>query len=94
MYHSKDGSGYQFLADVIIHMNDVNPKTAAGLAKRFTQFKRYDTDRQALMIREMERIMATPQLETGIKEILGKALETAKLMNDNLTKPAANKKLG
>ncbi len=94
LFNAKDGSGYQFLADVIIHMNEVNPKTAAGLAKRFAQFKRYDTDRQQLMIREMERIMETPQLETGIKEILGKALESAKPANDNATSPAAKKKLG
>ena len=94
LFHNKDGSGYQFLADVVIHMNEVNPKTAAGLAKRFTQFKRYDKERQALMIHEMERIMQTPQLETGIKEILGKALESAKPVNDNTAKPAAKKKLG
>jgi aminopeptidase N len=93
VFNNKDGSGYQFLADVIIHLNEVNPKTAAGLAKRFAQFKRYDTDRQALMIREMERIMETPTLETGIKEILGKALESAQPANDNAvaTKPAVKK---
>jgi aminopeptidase N len=93
LFHNKDGSGYQFLADVVIHMNEVNPKTAAGLAKRFTQFKRYDAERQALMVREMERIMQAPQLETGIKEILGKALETATPANDNAAaaKPAVKK---
>jgi aminopeptidase N len=91
LFHNKDGSGYQFLADVVIHMNEVNPKTAAALAKRFTQFKRYDTERQQLMIREMERIMEAPQLETGIKEILGKALESARPANDNVTAKAAAK---
>jgi aminopeptidase N len=94
VFHDTDGSGYRFLADVVIHMNEVNPKTAAGLAKRFTQFKRYDAERQALMIREMERIMETPQLATGIKELLGKALETARPANDNATAKPASKKLG
>ena len=97
-FHNTDGSGYEFLADVIIHMNAVNPKTATNLAKRFTQFKRYDEERQNLMVKEMERIMATPQLDVGIKEVLGKALDTHKPANDNANapqaKPAQKKKLG
>ena len=93
VFHNKDGSGYQFLADVVIRMNEVNPKTAAALAKKFTQFKRYDEERQKLMLHEMERIMETPQLAAGIKEILGKALESAKPANDNAAaRPAAKKK--
>lgn len=87
-FHKKDGSGYKFLADVVIEMNDINPKTATGLSKLFTQFKRYDSDRQALMIEQMERIMAVPTLDVGIKEILGKALDTVekKPTNDNAKK--------
>jgi aminopeptidase N len=95
VFHNRDGSGYQFMADVVIEMNAVNPKTAAALAKKFTQFKRYDEERQKLMIGEMERIMETPQLAAGIKEILGKALESAKPANDNPSPQAASKrKLG
>jgi aminopeptidase N len=94
-FHARDGSGYQFLADTIIRMNEVNPATGAGLAKYFSQFKRYDEERQELMVHEMERIMQTPQLNTGIKEIIGKALETARPANDNAAaKPASKKKLG
>jgi aminopeptidase N len=87
-FHKKDGSGYKFLADVVIEMNDINAKTATGLSKLFTQFKRYDSDRQALMVEQMERIMAVPTLDVGIKEILGKALDTAakKPTNDNAKK--------
>ncbi|HEX2753054.1 MAG TPA: aminopeptidase N [Alphaproteobacteria bacterium] len=87
-FHKKDGSGYKFLADVVIEMNDINAKTATGLSKLFTQFKRYDSDRQALMVEQMERIMAVPTLDVGIKEILGKALDTAakKPTNDNVKK--------
>lgn len=76
-FHNKDGSGYKFLADVIIEMNDINPSTATGLARRFTQFNRYDESRQKLMIAEMERLMAAPKMNTGLKEVIGKALESA-----------------
>ena len=98
VFHDTNGKGYGFLADTVIHLNEVNPKTATNLAKRFTQFKRYDAERQALMVKEMERIMETPQLDVGIKEILGKALDTVekkKPSNDNAAKfGAASKKLG
>ncbi len=77
IFHSKDGSGYAFLANVIIEMNDINPHVAAGLAGRLGQFKRYDNERQALMIEQMQRIMETPNLDSGLREILGKALGTA-----------------
>lgn len=95
-FHDKDGSGYKFLADTIIDLNDVNAKTATNLAKRFTQFKRYDADRQALMIAQMERIMAVPTLDIGIKEIIGKALDTVekKPTNDNARKAAPARKQG
>lgn len=95
-FHSKDGSGYKFLADTIIDLNDVNAKTATNLAKRFTQFKRYDTERQNLMIGQMERIMAVPTLDVGIKEIIGKALDTVekKSTNDNAPKPGPKRKQG
>jgi aminopeptidase N len=89
VFHNTDGSGYKFLADTVIRMNEVNAKTATNLAKRFTQFKRYDAERQALMVKEMERIMQTPQLDVGIKEVLGKALDTVekkKPSNDNAKK--------
>ncbi|MCC7035777.1 MAG: aminopeptidase N C-terminal domain-containing protein, partial [Alphaproteobacteria bacterium] len=98
LYHDKNGEGYKFLADTVIHMNEVNPHTATGLAKRFMQFKRYDKDRQDLMVREMKRIMETPQLDSGIKEVLGKALDTVdkkKPTHDNTAKfGGASKKAG
>ncbi|MDE1152199.1 MAG: aminopeptidase N [Micavibrio sp.] len=98
VFHDTKGDGYKFLADTVIHLNEVNAKTATNLAKRFTQFKRYDAERQNLMIQQMERIMETPQLDVGIKEILGKALDTVekkKPTNDNAAKfGAASKKLG
>lgn len=95
-FHDKDGSGYKFLADTIIDLNSVNAKTATNLAKRFTQFKRYDSERQDLMIGQMQRIMAVPTLDIGIKEIIGKALDTVekKQTNDNARKSAPTRKQG
>jgi aminopeptidase N len=73
-FHNKDGSGYKFLADTIIDLNEVNPRVGAGLARVFGQFKRYDEERQALMLDQLRRIMATPKLDAGLKEVVGQAL--------------------
>ncbi len=77
-FHNKDGSGYRLLADVIITLNGVNPHTATGIIRPLAQFQRYDDARQELVIAELERIMKTPQLDTQIKDIVGKALESAR----------------
>jgi aminopeptidase N len=76
-FHNKDGSGYKLLADVIISLNEVNPHTATGIIRSLVQFDRFDDQRQKLMVAELARIMATPQLDTQIKDIVGKALESA-----------------
>ncbi len=87
-FHNKDGSGYKLLADVVIAMNPINPRVAAQIVRPLTQFKRYDAKRQELMLGELERIMETPNVEKGLKEVLGQALATA----EKRPAPAAFKK--
>ena len=76
-FHNKDGSGYKLLADVIITLNDVNAHTATGIIDPLAQFSRYDDARQKLVVEQLKRIMATPKLNTQIKDIVGKALASA-----------------
>ena len=75
-FHNKDGSGYKFLADLIIKLNDVNAHTAAAIITPLVQFSRYDDHRQKLIIEQLERIMATPKLNSQIGDLVSKALET------------------
>ncbi len=77
-FHREDGAGYKFLADFVIELNDINPKTGAGLVRRLTQYKRYDDSRQKLMLKELKRIMTTPKLDPVIKELVGQALAQEK----------------
>ncbi len=76
-FHNKDGSGYKLLADVVIQLNDVNAHTAAGIVGKLTQFNNCDALHQKLMLEQLKRIMATPKLNTQVKDIVGKALATA-----------------
>ena len=91
VFHNKDGSGYKFLADMVIRLNELNPSTGARLVDSLTKFKKYDGDRQTLMIGELKRIMATPKLDKSIKEFVGKALDTVPANDDS--SPSTDKKL-
>lgn len=74
--HNKDGSGYKMVADVVIQLNIINPRTACRLIHPLMQLKRYDQDRQTAMVKQLERIMKTANLDAGIKELVGQALAT------------------
>jgi len=73
-FHRKDGRGYRFLADQIIELDHLNPQIAARLMGIFGRWRRYDTDRQALMKGEIERVLKTPGLSRNSHEVATKSL--------------------
>lgn len=73
-FHARSGAGYHWLADRVIELNSLNPQVASRMAAAFNQLKRYDADRQALMIGELKRIADTPELSGDVAEIVSKAL--------------------
>jgi aminopeptidase N len=74
-FHQKDGQGYEFLADVILQLNDINKQVAARMAGGFTRWRKYDPSRQALMKKQLERIIATENLSENVYEIVKKSLD-------------------
>ena len=74
-FHAEDGSGYKFLADAIIELNDVNPQIAARLLTPMRDWRRYTKDRQEKMKNELERILETPDLSPDVFEIASKSLK-------------------
>lgn len=73
-FHAADGKGYEFLADQVITLNEINPQVAARLLGGLSQWKRYDAPRQALMKSQLERILALPNLSKDVFEIASKTL--------------------
>ena len=73
-FHRADGAGYLFLADEILKVDKLNPQIAARLLSPFTQWRRFDTGRQALMKAQLERILQTPSLSSNSYEIVEKSL--------------------
>jgi aminopeptidase N len=73
-FHASDGSGYALLADEVLALNAFNPMVAGRLATAFRKYKRLPANAQALMKRELERIMASPDLSPDVYEIISKTL--------------------
>lgn len=55
-FHHVSGSGYSFLADMILEIDQFNPHVAAVLVDPLTEWKRYDPARQQLMKEQLMRL--------------------------------------
>jgi aminopeptidase N len=74
-FHAADGSGYAFLADQVILLNNTNPQIASRQLTPLTRWRKYNADRQQLMKAQLRRIMAGPELSPDVFEVLSKSLE-------------------
>ncbi|MCM2277905.1 MAG: aminopeptidase N [Oligoflexia bacterium] len=74
-FHAADGSAYRFMADQILDIDRRNANVSARLAGLFNQWRKFDPARQALMRKELERMVAHEGLSAGVFEIVSKALK-------------------
>ena len=73
-FHAVDGSGYRFLVEVLIKLNESNPQVAARLIEPLIKLSRYDNQRQTLMRRGLERLKGLDNLARDLFEKIEKAL--------------------
>ncbi|OOR98544.1 aminopeptidase N [Haemophilus paracuniculus] len=74
-FHAIDGSGYRFLIDILIKLNESNPQVAARLIDPLIKLGRYDSQRQTLMRRGLERLAGLENLARDLFEKIDKALQ-------------------
>ena len=74
-FHNVSGSGYRFLTDVLIRLNESNPQVAARLIEPLIRFSRFDAQRQTLMKRALERLSIVENLSKDLFEKIEKALQ-------------------
>ncbi|MFA4995322.1 MAG: aminopeptidase N [Bdellovibrionales bacterium] len=74
-FHAKDGSGYRFVADVILKIDPSNPMVAGGLAKNFSRWRDYLPAQQKLMRAELVRMSKQKKLSPNTAEVVGKSLK-------------------
>jgi aminopeptidase N len=73
-FHAKDGSGYKFLADIVLELDKLNPQVASRMISAFTKWRRFDEQRQALTKAQLERITSQNGLSDNVFEIASKSL--------------------
>ncbi|WP_241617375.1 aminopeptidase N [Rosenbergiella epipactidis] len=73
-FHAEDGSGYQFLVEMLTDLNHRNPQIAARMIEPLIRLKRYDTNRQQLMRAALEQLLTLDNLSRDLYEKITKAL--------------------
>jgi len=73
-FNNATGSGYELLGEVVIKLNQVNPQIGARMAKQFSQWKKFDDKRQAIIKEQLETILSTDNLSKDIYEVVNKTL--------------------
>src|SRR4051794_39654239 len=73
-FHSADGRGYAFLADMIVAADKLNPQIAARLVPPFGRWRRFEPRRSEMMQQALERIAAVPGLSKDVYEQVSKSL--------------------
>jgi aminopeptidase N len=73
-FHDPSGEGYRLLADAVIALDPVNASTAARMASPLGMWRRHAPPLAAKMRRELERVLAAPNLSKGTFEKASKGL--------------------
>jgi aminopeptidase N len=74
-FHDISGRGYVFLANIVMHLNAINPQIAARLVLPLIQWRRHDASRQRLMKSQLEHIAALPELARDVYEVVSRGLQ-------------------
>jgi aminopeptidase N len=77
-FHAKDGSGYAFLAEVVLKLDSLNPQIAGRIVPPLARFRDYDEGRAKKMQAEITRILAKPDLSKNVREVAETSLDKAK----------------
>ena len=74
LFHNINGSGYKWLADLVIELDKINPKTAARAVQVLNNFEQFETKRKKLMQEHLRRINEVKDLSDNTREITAKIL--------------------
>ena len=73
-FHDPSGEGYRLLADAVVALDKINASTAARLVSPLGLWRRQAPPLAALMRKELERVLETPNLSKGTYEKASKGL--------------------
>jgi len=73
-FHHPSGRGYDFVSDMILAADAINPQAAARLVPPFGRWRRFEPKRAQLMRGALEKIVAKPGLSKDVFEQASKSL--------------------
>jgi len=73
-FHDASGRGYVFLSKMVLTLDATNPQLASRMVSIFNDWRRYDSDRQALIQAQLEQIASSGSLSKDVYEIVNRAL--------------------
>jgi aminopeptidase N len=73
-FNRADGTGYDFVADYVLKLNDTNPQVAARLMTAFKSWRALESGRRAGAEKAIRRVAAAQNLSVDVKDIADRAL--------------------
>jgi aminopeptidase N len=73
-FHKADGSGYEFLADIVLTLDPTNPQVAARLLTAFGTWKAMEPGRRTRAEAALRRIAQKPDLSPDVSDIAQRSL--------------------
>ena len=74
-FHNPNGSGYEYVAEQVIYLNDKNPQIASRLVRTLMRWKKYAEPCGGKMREQLEVIAAHEKLSKDVFEIVSKSLQ-------------------
>lgn len=74
-FHATSGAGYEFLTEIVLQLNKLNPQVAARMLNPLSQWQKFTVDRQKLMCAQLLRIKQTDNLSLDVLELVTKTLD-------------------
>ncbi|WP_218961252.1 aminopeptidase N [Desulfobotulus mexicanus] len=73
-FHQKDGSGYNFLAEMVMELDILNPQVGSRMVSVFNPWKTFAEPWRSAMEKALKDIDSKENLSPDIREVVGRAL--------------------
>jgi aminopeptidase N len=73
-FNAIDGSGYDFIADIVLDLDTKNPQVAARLLSAFKSWRTLEVNRRTLAERALRRVAHAASLSPDVKDIAERSL--------------------
>jgi aminopeptidase N len=77
-FHDPSGRGYAFVRERVLEIDRFNGQVSARMVGPLTRFQRYEPERRALMVGELQRILDQSSLSRDLEEQVGKAIQASR----------------